>query len=110
MKADHQRCIYIICARLGKTPDEVAGKLRELGIKGARGSHYNNPLSRYIDRFHEFGFGSSNISSNTVVIEYTHKFGVAYFDWFPYKKYPGLQPVGEFLRRFHEGRYPELES
>ena len=77
---------------LGRTPEEMARKLRGLGLKGVRKCYYGCPVAGFLRRL---GYGVLEVGCLEIVI--VGRIRV---------KTPDL--VREFIRMFDENRWPDL--
>src|SRR3954447_18593774 len=86
---------------LGETADQVCNSLRTLGIRGVRNTvRFLNPVVRYAHTFHTHGVAIDLILGDRLRVD--HGDGrVTVVDVPP--------AVREFLDRFHQGKYPDLE-
>lgn len=80
--------------KMGSCAAEVADRLRAEAIKGFRGHSDYGPLNRYLE-FHGF--------FNTYVGASIYKLAD-----FPPDRLP--EACADFLRRFNDGEYPDLEQ
>ncbi len=86
-------------AQLGNTSEEIAAKLRIVGIKGRRQEPKSCPLTHYLvqvdPRFRNFRIGNITVYDGTLDYE------------------AGVDmetPVRQFVRDFDDGKYPYLEE
>lgn len=87
---------------LGRSPEEVAGKLMKAGVHGRRGKSNSCPVANYVksqvtDR--EFGISQTGWKLN----------GPSLFDLLE-DQGSSPNPVARFIREFYDGLYPALES
>jgi hypothetical protein len=116
MKADHYNCAVNLLARLGNTPDEVAKKLFDLGIRGQRYSCLHNPLTFYLRHM------GINVYSISVVGSSQHKHNLWQCGiwintgdhghlWREVNESSKLIPVALFMNKFeNDGAYQMLEE
>jgi hypothetical protein len=82
-------------AALGETRPQVYAKLKELGIKGKKGSSCSCPIARYLTHkgYRVLGVSSGYISIVSIPHDYVVPHG-----------------VGCFIKKFDLGMYPDLED
>lgn len=79
--------------KLGSNPDQVADKLRKLGIKGERGSEASCPIARYLKLKFGINYGVA-VRRDTITI----------LDTFVTNPHV----ITEFISLHDSGNYPEL--
>lgn len=84
-----------LLAELGDTADDVADRLRALGIKGERGVGEHCPIANLL---HSNGYEGAEVDTDTIYPE--GSFGDVEVD--------APEPVEEFIRRFDDGVYLDL--
>jgi hypothetical protein len=91
-----------LLAAMGDTPDAVANAIRSRGVRGMRDSpSLFNPVVRYLNRALAVGSRLEVGVSGTVLrLQLAGKV----------REVPLPPAVQEFLRAFHEGRFPDLEQ
>lgn len=92
-----------ILDQIGTTADEVAATLKENGIHGVRNTvRFLNPIVRYVqDELGDHTLLIDVMSGTTARV--VHRNGS--------QEQIGLpQAVKEFLERFNQGKYPDLEE
>jgi hypothetical protein len=122
-QANHYDCIVSLLVRLGKTPDDIAERLRQLGIKGWRNSYRRNPLSEYLMTIVPQSIFSENRQDIGIAINFGHRLdryilGISISnDEYHYEgnaTYYQLKPacgsLVAFIRAFNKGSYPFLHS
>jgi hypothetical protein len=93
--------IQSLLANLGATPDEINAVLRTKGVRARRHStSFDNPIVRYVYRHLDIG-GKLDIPLGSQVLTIVRE-----GTWL---SVPLPAAVSEFLTRFHEGQYPQLE-
>ena len=86
---------------LGITADEVAQSLRKAGIRGIRNTaRFLNPICRKALSVMPIGCAIDLIQGNRLRMRFAHSGPV---------EFEVPEPVLQFLERFHEGQYPDLE-
>ena len=86
---------------LGRTPGDVADSLRATGIRGVRNTvRFLNPVVRYVHSKLSDIYGIDLIQGDRLRIVFAN--GQTAEEVVP-------EPVLQFLERFHQGQYPDLE-
>jgi hypothetical protein len=94
--------IIILLQQMGTTADEVAALLFAEGVQGLRdSSSFLNPIVRYLNRNLDIG-GWLEVGAGGRILRLQLR-GRVYETALP-------EPVQEFLERFHQGQYPQLEQ
>jgi hypothetical protein len=122
-KANHYNCLVSLLSRLGKTPDDIAERLRQLSIKGHINSYRRNPLSEYLMSVVPQSIFSENQQDIGIAIDFSHRLnryilGISISkDKYHYEgnaAYYQLKPacgsLALFLYSFNEGSYRFLHS
>ena len=93
--------IQSLLAGLGATADEINARLRAEGVRARRlSTSFDNPIVRYVYRHLDIG-GRLDIPLGSMVLTIARE-----GTWL---SVPVPDPVREFLDRFHDGQYPQLE-
>jgi hypothetical protein len=93
--------IQSLLAGLGATADEINAALRADGVRARRGStSFDNPIVRYLYRHLDIG-GRVDIPLGSSVLTIARE-----GTWL---SVPVPEVVRDFLGRFHDGHYPQLE-
>jgi hypothetical protein len=94
--------ILQLLAAMGDTADAVAATLRAEGIRGHRDSpSFQNPIVRYLNRHlnigHRLEVGAGGSVLRVISGGRVQEAGLS-------------EPVRDFLQRFHQGLYDDLEA
>jgi hypothetical protein len=95
-----------ILAGLGQTPDQVAEVLRASGCRGFRTGSLPSPIIRYAYR--HFDEGTLVLAYSPRSTMWPERLCVHLLDG-RLGEVPLPEPVAEFLARFDEGAYPDLD-
>lgn len=93
--------IQSLLTTLGASPDEINAALRSAGVRARRfNTTFDNPIVRYLYRHVDIG-GRLDIPLGSSVLTIARE-GTWLSISLP-------EPVRDFLDRFHDGQYPQLE-